>query len=213
MKRLLPQIKKLRVKICEIARRMYTNGFISSTDGNISAKITEDLFLCTPSNKCKGEIKPEEILLVNKMGEKVVGDGVVSSEFFTHLSAYEERSDVSAVIHAHPPFSVVVSLVEISLTEPVLPELIMTLGKVPTTDYATPGTSEGAKVIKPWVKNHNAIILKSHGVLTLGKDLEQAYIFLERVEHSAKIIFLAHLIKKPRRLNITQIKKLGKLGL
>lgn len=210
MSKIDSQIKKLRIEICEVAKKMYENGYISSTDGNISIRVNDNLFLCTSTNKCKGKIKPEEILLVTKTGEKIQGDGEVSSEFFTHLSAYEERPDISAVIHAHPIFSVVISLTDISLVEPVLPELIMTLGEVPTTDYATPGSKEGAKIIKPWVKSHNAIILKSHGVLTLGRNLEEAYSFLERVEHSAKIIYLAHLIKKPRRLSITQVKKLIK---
>ncbi len=204
------EIKRLRIKICELGRKMYEKGYISSTDGNISVKIENNLFLCTPSNKCKGEIKPAEVILVDGTGKKIDGKGEVSSEFFTHLSAYQERQDINAVIHAHPTFSVVISLVNLSLVEPLLPELIMTLGEVPTTEYATPGSKEGAEVIKPWIKNHNAVILKSHGVLTLGKDLEQAYSYLERVEHSAKIIYLAYLIKKPQKLSPLQIKKLLK---
>ncbi len=203
-------IEKLKEEICEIGKKMYENGFISSTDGNISIKVNKNLFLCTPSNKCKGKIKPKEIILVDGAGKKIDGIGDVSSEFFTHLSAYEERPDINAVIHAHPTFSVVISVVDISLAEPILPELVMTLGKVFTTEYATPGSKEGAEVIKPWIKNHNAVILKSHGVLTLGKDLEQAYYYLERVEHSAKILYFAHLIKKPKPLSPSQIEKLLK---
>lgn len=187
--------------ICEIGKKMYQNGFISSTDGNISVRIGKNLFLCTPSNVTKGDLTPKQIILTNNKCEVLEGKGSVSSEFYTHLSAYAERKDIYAVVHAHPIYSIVLSLVDISICAPILPELIMTLGEVPTTDYATPGSKEGAEIIKPWIRNHNALILKSHGVLTVGKDLNQAYSYLERVEHSAKILFLAHLIHKPSVLS------------
>lgn len=207
----MPTLKiydKYKNSICEIGRKMYQSGFISSTDGNISIRLEKNLFLCTPSNVCKGELTPKQVILTNDKCEILEGKGVVSSEFYTHLSAYEERQDISAVIHAHPIYSIVLSLVNISLCTPVLPELIMTLGEVPTTDYATPGSKEGADIIKPWIKNHNALILKSHGVITVGKDLNQAYSYLERVEHSSKIIFLASLICKPDVLSKEQYLKL-----
>lgn len=199
---------KYKKIICEIGKKMYQNGFISSTDGNISIRLKKNLFLCTPSNVCKGELQSNQIILTNNKCEILEGKGHVSSEFYTHLSAYEERQDISAVIHAHPVYSIVLSLTNISLCPPVLPELIMTLGEIPTTDYATPGSKEGADIIKPWIKNHNALILKSHGVITVGKDLNQAYSYLERVEHSSKIIFLAHLICTPDILSKEQYSKL-----
>jgi len=195
-------------QICEIGRKMYLNGFISSTDGNISVRLDTNLFLCTPSNVCKGDLEPEQILLTNKDCEILEGVGNVSSEFYTHLSVYEERQDISAVIHAHPIYSIVLSLVNISMCTPILPELVMTLREVPTTEYATPGSKEGADIIKPWICNHDALILKAHGVLTVGKDLNQAYSYLERVEHSAKILYLAHQMGKPNTLTSEQYIKL-----
>ncbi len=198
----------LKKQICEMGRKMYQNGYISSTDGNISIRVERNLFLCTPSNVCKGDLKPKQIILTNTKCEVLEGKGSVSSEFYTHLAIYEERKDINAVVHAHPVYSIALSLVDISLCTPVLPELIMTLGEVPTTNYATPGSQEGADIIKPWIHNHNAIILKSHGVITAGRDLHQAYSYLERVEHSAKILFLAHLLGKPSVLSDEQYIKL-----
>ncbi|HOV32642.1 MAG TPA: class II aldolase/adducin family protein [Candidatus Hydrogenedens sp.] len=202
------QREELKILICEIGRKMYRNQYISSTDGNISVRIDENLFLCTPSNTCKGDLSPEQILVTNNNCEVLEGTGSVSSEFFTHLSAYEERADIGAVVHAHPVYSTVLSLTGISLCEPTLPELVMTLGEVPTTEYATPGSKEGAAIIKPWIAQHNALILKLHGVLTVGKDLNQAYSYIERVEHSSKILYYAHLFGKPATLSQEQYLKL-----
>lgn len=204
------EIFELRSLICTIGRKMYENKYIVSTDGNISVRLGNNLFLCTPSNTCKGELTPNQIILTNQQGDVLDGDGIVSSEFYTHLSAYEEREDIQAVIHAHPIYSTALTLLDITLTQPILPELIMTLGKVPTTEYATPGSKEGAEIIKPWIKNHNALLLKSHGVLTVGKDLNQAYLYLERVEHSAQIIYLTYLLKTPTPLSTEQYQKLTK---
>ncbi|MGC8739003.1 MAG: class II aldolase/adducin family protein [Candidatus Hydrogenedens sp.] len=204
----LNKYDKHKKLICEIGKKMYQNGYISSTDGNISIRIAKNLFLCTPSNVTKGDLHPKQIILTNNKCEILEGKGSVSSEFYTHLSAYDEREDVHAVVHAHPAYSIALSIVDISMCTPILPELIMTLGEVPTTDYATPGSKEGAEIIKPWIRNHNALILKSHGVITVGKDLNQAYSYLERVEHSAKILFLTHLICKPCVLSEEQYLKL-----
>ncbi|HOK08103.1 MAG TPA: class II aldolase/adducin family protein [Candidatus Hydrogenedens sp.] len=206
---MLYKIDNLKILICEIGKKMYLNQYISSTDGNISIRLEEDKFLCTPSNTCKGELIPEQILLTNNKCEVLEGKGTVSSEFYTHLSAYEERPDITSVVHAHPIFATVLSLLNISLCTPILPELVMTLGEVPTTDYATPGSIEGSTIIKPWIKNHNALLLKSHGVLTVGKDLNQAYSYLERVEHSAKILYYAYLLGKPNVLTEEQYVKLS----
>ncbi len=204
----IKRYEKYKKIICETGKKMYQNGFISSTDGNISIRLDEDLFLCTASNVCKGELPLSQIILTNKKCEVLEGEGSVSSEFYTHLSAYDERNDISAIIHAHPVYSTVLSLANISLCTPILPELIMTLREVPTTEYATPGSKEGAEIIKPWIRNHNALILKFHGVITVGKDLNQAYSYLERVEHSSKIIFLTHLLCKPDVLSHEQFSKL-----
>lgn len=113
-----------------------------------------------------------------------------------HLAAYRERPDVGAVIHAHPPYSIALTVADIPLRADVLPEVLATLGSVPTTDFAMPASDENADAIRGLIRDHDALLLRQHGVLTVGADLEQALMHMERVEHAAMVIALATLLGK-----------------
>jgi len=125
-----------------------------------------------------------------------------------HLTAYRVRPEINAVIHAHPPYATAFALAHQSLETPTLPEIILTLGKIPLADYATPGTEEvGASVIHE-LKEHNAVLLKNHGVLTIDTNLKTACYHMERVEHFAKILFIARQLGGEKILEKAQLEKL-----
>lgn len=197
-----------REAICEVGRRMYQKNLVSASDGNISARLGDDRYLCTPSGVSKGYMKPEDMVIADGGGEKVSGDGRVSSEFFTHLAAYEEREDVHAVVHAHPPKAVGLTLAGVTLKDFVLPEVVFALGGIPTTEYATPGTKEGAEVVRPLIRECDALLLDRHGALTVGPDVMDAYFKMEKIEHAAESILTAHLLGKIQTLTPEQVEKL-----
>jgi len=105
-----------------------------------------------------------------------------------HLEAYHQRADVGGVIHAHPPLGIACTLAGISLATHALPEVIFHLGAIPTAPYATPGTPEGALSVRPYVKEHDALLIHRHGSLTLGDTLMLALMRLEWIEQAAKIM-------------------------
>jgi L-fuculose-phosphate aldolase len=109
-----------------------------------------------------------------------------------HLEVYRQRPDVQAVVHAHPPLATAFSIAGMSLARCVLPEVIVSLGSIPTTEYATPGTGEVADSIRLAVRDYDAVILAHHGSLTVGNTLWEAYLRLEKVEHTAQITLAAH---------------------
>jgi len=199
---------ELREIICEAGRRMWARNYVAATDGNISARLGEDRYLCTPSGVSKGFMKPGDLVVADGRGEKVSGEGKVTSEFMTHLAAYEERADVEAVVHAHPPTAVGLSLAGVKLTEALLPEVVYTIGAVPETPYATPATAEGAEVIRPFIREGDAVILDRHGSVTVGRDVFDAYMKLEKLEHACESVFVAHALGNIRRLTGDQIEKL-----
>ena len=93
----------IRKAICEAGRRLYAKNLVAATDGNLSARIGPDRYVCTPSGVSKGYMNPRDLVIADGKGHKLAGEGKVTSEFSTHLAAYEERPEMSAVIHAHPP--------------------------------------------------------------------------------------------------------------
>jgi L-fuculose-phosphate aldolase len=111
-----------------------------------------------------------------------------------HLEVYKNRPDIRAVIHAHPVFTTALTVAGLPFPSDVLPEVLQTLGDVPVTPYATPSSLEDAEVIRPLVRQHAAIVLRQHGTLTIGADLEEALLHLERMEHVAEVFWRAHVL-------------------
>ena len=93
----------------------------------------------TPSGINKGLMEAYQVITVDLAGRVLAGEGQPTSEIRMHLLAYELRPDISAVVHAHLPYATACTLAGIDLREPILPEVVITLGGIPTTPYATPG--------------------------------------------------------------------------
>jgi len=196
---------ELRTLICEIGRRMYARNFVGGTDGNISVRLPDGTFLCTPSGVSKGYMQPESIVVADAAGQKVRGEGKVTSEFPTHLACYEERPDINAVVHGHPPLATAFTVAGISLAEPVLPELVAALGGIPVSAYATPGTPEGNEVVRPLIRVCDGVLLDRHGSVTVGATLEAAYFKLEKIEHTATVLLAARQLGAVRRLSPDEV--------
>ena len=210
---------KLRQEIVKIGCLMYEKGFILASDGNISARIAPKRFLITPSGLHKGFLEPEQILIVNEKGEKVGQETAVThhlkptSELPMHLEAYRQRPDIQAVVHAHPPTAVALSIAGISMAEPLLPEVVYFLGTIPTTQYATPSSPENALVIQDLIQKHDALVLYRHGSLTVGDSLMQAFMRLEILEQNARITYMLTQLGVQNPLPPTEVKKLQQMRL
>ena len=125
-----------------------------------------------------------------------------------HLEAYRRRPDVNGVVHAHPITAVALSIAGVSLAECVVPEAVVVLGLVPTTPYANPSSEENQRAIAEVIVGHDALVLQYHGTLTVGVDVYEAYLRLETLEHTAKIIALTRLLGGGPALPPEQVSKL-----
>ncbi len=186
----------LRRQIIAAAQRLAAQGFFPGTSGNLSVRLDEQRVLLTPSGIPKGRLQPEELLIVTLEGEVVQGLRGLhpTSETPMHLEVYRRRPDVAAVVHAHPAAAVALTLVGISLEEPVLPEVLLLLGQVPTTAYATPSSAENRTAIAELIRTHDVLLLARHGSLTVGRNIDEAAQRLEVLEHAAHTLIWAHLL-------------------
>ena len=186
----MPQIKEL----VEICHRVYEKGYVSAYDGNISVKIYNNRFLITRSGVCKGEVSEDDILEIDSSGKILNGNGKLTTEAKIHLFAYSKRENINAVVHCHPVYATGFATFGEGFTKNVLPEVILTLGKVPLCEYGTPSTDELAKNMEPFINDTWAMLLRNHGAVTFGKTLKEAYFKMEKLEQSAKIIFIARML-------------------
>jgi L-fuculose-phosphate aldolase len=194
--------------ILQIGRRMYERRYVASNDGNVSVRISPDRILVTPTGVSKGFMTRGDLVMVDAAGRKLSGKREPTSEIKMHLKAFELRSDIAAVVHAHPPYATAFAVAGIPLAECVLPEVILTLGSVPLARYATPSTEEVAESIAEVVKVSDAFLLRNHGVMAVGPDALTAYHKVETVEHFAEISFIAMHLGKLTPLGHEDVAKL-----
>jgi L-fuculose-phosphate aldolase len=202
------QLKEDIVRMC---RMLHRKNYLAATDGNVSVRLG-DRVLVTPSGVHKGLMEAYQILTVDLEGRVLSGEGKPTSEIRMHLLAYELRPDVHAVAHAHIPYATACTLAGIDLLEPILPEVVITLGGIPTAAYATPGSDEVPESIREFVKEYDAILLSRHGAMTVGPDVTDAYNKMEKLEHTARVVLAARLQGPLPPLPAVEVEKLRRLG-
>ena len=168
-------------------------GYVASTDGNLSVRLPDGNIMCTPTRCNKGFVKAEDMVVIDAKGNKVRGERKPSSEMAMHLLIYEMRPDIQAVVHAHPACATAYAAAGIPLNKALISEVVLALGCIPLAEYGTPGTPELTDELRPFIADYDALLMANHGVVTYGTDLEDAFNRMDTVEHFAKIsIYTQH---------------------
>src|SRR5260370_12648465 len=167
------------IRICQL---MYERSYVVSSDGNVSVQLDDGRVLATPTMTCKGRMT-EDLIAVTDLEGRSLNDRRASSELAMHLLIYRERPDVMAVCHAHPPHGTAFAVAGLAIDQPILSEVILTLGCVPLAAYGTPSTDELTEAMRPLVKHHNALLMANHRALADRSMLCQASARLETLEH------------------------------
>ena len=201
-------LEEHRKDIVEIGRRVYQLGYVAAFDGNISVRLENGNVLATPTAMSKGFMAEEDLVIVDADGRAVEGSRKVSSELAMHLLIYQLRSDVQAVVHAHPPCATGYAAAGVPLTKAILAEVVLVLGCIPLTRYGTTGTSELTDAIRDYVPRHDALLLANHGVVTYGSDLFLAHAKMETVEHFARISLTTKVLGRETLLSGEDVDKL-----
>ena len=192
------------LRICHL---LYERSYVVSSDGNVSVQLDDGRILATPTMTCKGRMT-EDLIAVTDLDGRSLNNQRASSELTMHLLIYRERPDVKAVCHAHPPHGTAFAVAGLAIDQPILSEVILTLGCVPLAEYGTPSTDELSDAMRPLIKHHNALLMANHGAVAYGSDLWQAFDRLETLEHTAKIAILSRILGGSRNLSPDAIEKL-----
>jgi L-fuculose-phosphate aldolase len=197
-----------RRDICAVGRWIHDRGYVASTDGNMSLRLGPDRILTSPTCMSKGMMTPEDLVITDMDGRRVGGSRKPSSELAMHLLIYRLRPDIHAVCHAHPPTATGFAAAGIALDTPILCELIVGLGEIPVARYGTPGTTELTEALEPLIRDHVAILMANHGVVTYGPDLLTAFLRMETVEHFAQVTLVTERLGKRNVLSPIDVEKL-----
>ena len=205
------QEEGLRAGIVEVGRRLHARAYIASNDGNISARLDDDRLVTTPKGVSKGFMTPDMLVTTNLEGRKLSGEREPSSELLMHLAVYQQRPDVQAVVHAHPPVATGFAVAGIPLDRAVLAEVVATLGSIPIADYGTPSTHQLADAVRKYIKTHDGLLLANHGAITVSGELFGAYYKMETIEHFARISLVARVLGRERLLSREEVMRLQDL--
>jgi L-fuculose-phosphate aldolase len=206
----MPTDLDVAAAIAAAGRDLNSRGLLASYEGNISVRLADGNLLTTPSGVHKGRLAPAAMIVVDRYGA-AVGPGAPSSEIKMHVAIYEERADVGAVVHAHPPTATGYAMAGKSLPSAALAEALALFGCVPVAPYATPSTAALADSVREPVRTFDAILLANHGAVTVGADLEEAAERMAQLEHFAQIALVAHLVGGARSFNATEIEEISRL--
>jgi len=208
-----PPERQLRRELIQFGRLCYERHLLVGLDGNLSARLYDDLILCTRAGCHKGLLTDEDLIVVDMNGKKMRGRGNPTSELAMHLACYTSRPDIEAVVHAHPPTCVAFTIAGVSMARCTLPEVVLTIGTVPTLDYKTTGTASLAQLVGNAVTQHDAVMLDRHGAVCVGPSVLDAFSKLETMEHMAKIMRDAHALGGIQDLPADEAVSLRRMGL
>lgn len=179
-----------RMALC--CRQLAAHGLIAGRDGNLSVRIGAQRVLVTPSGCIKALVTAADMVEVDLAGKpRGRRSRKPTSELDLHLRILRHRPDVQAVVHAHPPTATGFAVAGQEIPGNLLPELTFIVGPVPLVPYGKAGTPELGDRVVPYLKEHNGLLLAKHGAVTMGSTLDEAWIRMETLEHSARIIVAA----------------------
>ena len=177
---------KARAELVRHSEKLWTRGWVANHDGNLSVRVAPQRFVCTPTGTSKADVSDGSLLVTDAAGRILSGRKKPFGEYPMHLAIYRARSDVGAVVHAHPPYATALGVAARELVC-FLPEAIVSLGvRVPLVPLATPGAA-AVTALEPFLDGYDAVLVAGNGVWAWGEHVEQAYLRLELVEHLATI--------------------------
>ena len=203
--------KKERKQVACFMRRLYDHGLTTTSGGNISCRISDDVILITPSATDKGNMKWKEVGIMTILGENLTPDLKPSIESEMHLSIYKKKKEVRAVVHAHPVFASSFTAMKLKIDTKLTAEACAILGNPLMVPYALMGTSDLANIVSENILNSDILLLENHGILTAGTSLLQAFDKIEVLENAAKMTLIVEMKNKKSPLSSSRIRQIEKL--
>ena len=195
-----------RELLADVCAKLYERKLTVSAGGNMSLRINDSEILITPSGRNKGLLLPEDMVKMSITGE-VIGDGKPSIEHKFHLAIYNKRQDTNAIVHCHPLHCTALAVKGEKIKSDLTPEGVLLLGDVPMVDYFTPGSDELVKAVEACADS-NAMIMRRHGALTQGQNMEEAYNRMEELEFQAQLQLM---VGRAKGLPKAEVEKLRRM--
>ena len=200
-----PGVMAIKREIVRVGRKLWQRQYVDGNGGNISARISDEYVICSPTLLSKGDLRVEDLAMVDLENRRICGHRPHTSELLLHLEIYKTAPQAKAVIHCHPPYATAHAVAGVVPKGNLVPEQEVFIGPVALSPYETPGTPEFAHTVHSLAKNHNTILLANHGVVCWADTVTHAEWYVEIVDTYCKTILIASQLR-PELKEITPAK-------
>jgi len=202
-------LENLRQEVCRLNLELPKNNLVAWTSGNVSGRDPEtNLVVIKPSGVMYDDLTPEKMVIVNLGGDTIEGRLKPSVDTATHLYIYRERIDVGGIVHTHSTFATAFA----AIGRPIPPYLTAICDEfgssIPVGDFAPIGGEEIGREVVHSIGNSIAILMKNHGVFTIGKTPQAAVKAAVMVEDAARTMFYAYQLGEPSSIPPEMVEKL-----
>ena len=187
----LPVVLAIKKEIVRAGKKLWKRHYVDGNGGNISARVSEEFVVCTPTLLSKGDLRVEDLALVDLENRRICGYRAHTSELLLHLEIYKTVPEAKAVIHCHPPYATAHAVAGVIPQSNLVPEQEVFIGLVALSPYETPGTHEFAHTVRTLAKDHNTILLANHGIACWADTVTHAEWYAEIVETYCKTVMIA----------------------
>jgi L-fuculose-phosphate aldolase len=205
------KFKTERKEVARFMRRLYLQGLTSTSGGNISLRINENLIALTPSATDKGRMKWKEVGILSILGENLTPELKPSIESGMHLAIYKRNPEIKAIVHAHPVCASSFTAMKVEIETNLTAEACAILGTPVFVPYALMGTTDLADAAADYIEKSDILLLENHGVLTTGDSLLQAFDKTEVLENAARMTLIVNLSKRKSPLTKARVFEIERL--
>jgi L-fuculose-phosphate aldolase len=192
-----PEAQRVKEEMCAVGRKLWLRQMVDGNGGNISYRIGPNQVICTPTMISKYDLTPADLCMVDLEGNQIAGTRKVTSEILLHLEIFKQVPEAKAAVHCHPPHATAYAITGHAPDGLLLPEYEIFVGQVAIAPYETPGTPAFARTVLPFVKNHNAVLLRNHGVICWADNVTMAEWHCEILESYCAVLTLARQLGQP----------------
>lgn len=191
-------LEALREMVWRLHLELPKNNLVTWTSGNVSARDpTTGYVVIKPSGVRYEELQVEHLVIVDLEGQRIEGELKPSSDTASHLYIYRQRVDVGGVVHTHSPYATAFA----ALGRPI-PVYLTAMadefgGPIPCGGFALIGGEQIGRVVVESIGDSPAVLLKNHGVFTIGTTAEAAVKSAVMVEDVARTVWLALQLGQP----------------
>ncbi len=192
-----PETEAAANEVAAVGQKLWQRQYVDGNGGNISCRVGGGLVLCTPTLVSKGDLRPEDLCLVDMTGRQTAGARGCTSEILMHLEIYRAVPEAKAIVHSHPPHAIAYAITGRIPVDRVIPEYEVFVGQVALARYETPGTRAFAESVLPHVRSHNTVLLANHGVVCWADSVTRAEWLTEIVDTYCRVLILAAQLRAP----------------